>query len=82
MTFARGQSNGDEDGGDGEGDDCASCAGIDDWAEFKALGGGFLFVLNGCSITLARGQSNGDEDGGDGDGDDARASFDDWTDFE
>lgn len=76
MTFARGQSNGDEDGGDGEGDD---------WTDFKVLSGGFLFVLNGCSITFARGQSNGDEDGGDGDGGDARAScagIDDWTGLE
>jgi len=49
------------------------------------LGGGFLFVLKGCSVEFARGQSNGNEDGCDGDGDDARAScadIDDWTDFE
>lgn len=85
MTFARGQSNGDEDGGDEEGDIRPSCVGIDVWTEFEALGGGFLLVLNGCAITFARGQSNGDEDGGDGDGDEARASFadiNDWTDFE
>jgi hypothetical protein len=73
MTFARGQSNDDEDGGDGGGDVRASCAGMDDWTRFEALGGGFLLVLNGCSIAFARGQSNGDEDGG-GDGGDAPAS--------
>jgi len=56
ITFARGQSNGDEDGGDGEGDVRASCVGIDDWAECEVLGGGFLFVLKGCSIAFARGR--------------------------
>lgn len=85
MIFARGQSNDDEDGGDGEGDVRASCAGIDDWTMFEALGGGFLLVLNGCPIAFARGQSNGDEDEGDGDEGGARAScvgIDDWTGFE